>query len=141
LLHLGQSVDFVVSIAFLRSPVLAILAIGRVFLLWKLSLHTRAGVLARLRRRGSAKDLCSECWEAAGLAALVYQERECVRCLASGLRIRSHFGWPFGTRKHGEPPQGFRCAPPGLPSTAPLRSIFCVGSKGPPTVRGTTLEP
>jgi hypothetical protein len=33
LLHFGQSVDFVVSITFLRSPVLAILAIGRVFLL------------------------------------------------------------------------------------------------------------
>jgi hypothetical protein len=28
LLHFGQSVDFVVSITFLRSPVLAILAIG-----------------------------------------------------------------------------------------------------------------
>jgi hypothetical protein len=28
LLHLGQSVDFVVSITFWRSPVLAILAIG-----------------------------------------------------------------------------------------------------------------
>jgi hypothetical protein len=33
LLHLGQSVDFVVSIIFLRSPVFAILAIGSVFLL------------------------------------------------------------------------------------------------------------
>jgi hypothetical protein len=42
LLHLGQSVDFVVSITFLRSPVLAILAIGRVFLLLWVSLRTRA---------------------------------------------------------------------------------------------------
>ena len=33
LLHLGQSVDFVVSITFLRSPVFAILAIGWVDLL------------------------------------------------------------------------------------------------------------
>jgi hypothetical protein len=33
LLHLGQSVDFVVSITFLRSPVFAIFAIGGVFLL------------------------------------------------------------------------------------------------------------
>jgi hypothetical protein len=41
LLHLGQSVDFVVSITFLRSPVFAILAMGRVFLLLGLSLHTR----------------------------------------------------------------------------------------------------
>jgi hypothetical protein len=42
LLHLGQSVDFVVSITFLRSPVFAILAIGGVFLLLGLSLHTSA---------------------------------------------------------------------------------------------------
>src|ERR1035437_9719821 len=42
LLHLGQSVDFVVSITFLRSPVFAILAIGWVFLLlWGVSAHTR----------------------------------------------------------------------------------------------------
>src|ERR1035441_10228868 len=42
LLHLGQSVDFVVSITFLRSPVLAILAIGRVVLLLQcVSAHTR----------------------------------------------------------------------------------------------------
>jgi hypothetical protein len=42
LLHLGQSVDFVVSISFLRSPVFAILAILGVFLLLRLSLHTSA---------------------------------------------------------------------------------------------------
>jgi hypothetical protein len=41
-LHFGQSVDFVVSIIFLRSPVFAILAIGRVFLLLGLSLRTFA---------------------------------------------------------------------------------------------------
>jgi hypothetical protein len=42
LLHLGQSVDFVVSITFLRSPVLAILAIDSVFLLLGgVSAHTR----------------------------------------------------------------------------------------------------
>jgi hypothetical protein len=41
LLHLGQSVDFVVSISFLRSPVFAILAIGGVFLLFGIvSAHT-----------------------------------------------------------------------------------------------------
>src|ERR1035437_5336850 len=40
-LHLGQSVDFVVSISFLRSPVFAIFAMGRVFLLLGVSLHTR----------------------------------------------------------------------------------------------------
>src|SRR5208337_5241653 len=40
--HLGQSVDFVVSITFLRSPVLAILAMGRGFLLLRVSLHTSA---------------------------------------------------------------------------------------------------
>src|ERR1700689_179467 len=42
LLHLGQSVGFVVSSSFLRSPVFAILAIGGVFLLLGLSLHTSA---------------------------------------------------------------------------------------------------
>src|SRR5277367_1859094 len=42
LLHFGQSVDFVVSITFLRSPVFAILAMGSVFLLVGLSRHARA---------------------------------------------------------------------------------------------------
>jgi hypothetical protein len=42
LLHFGQSVDFVVSITFLRSPVFAIFAMIRVFLLLGLSLHTVA---------------------------------------------------------------------------------------------------
>ena len=48
----GQSVDFVVSITFLRSPVFAILAIGGVFLLLGVvSAHTRK-ICARLQRRG-----------------------------------------------------------------------------------------
>ena len=54
--HLGQSVDFVVSITFLRSPVLAILAMGEGFLLLEVSLHASAtadgfngAVLARLQ--------------------------------------------------------------------------------------------
>jgi hypothetical protein len=42
--HFGQSVDFVVSITFLRSPVFAIFAMGSVFLLVGLSLHTRTGI-------------------------------------------------------------------------------------------------
>jgi hypothetical protein len=42
LLHFGQSVDFVVSIIFLRSPVFAILAIGGVVLLLGLSLRASA---------------------------------------------------------------------------------------------------
>src|SRR5208283_140460 len=51
LLHLGQSVDFVVSITFLRSPVFAIFAIGWVFLLQGgVSAHIRRG--GRLQRRG-----------------------------------------------------------------------------------------
>jgi hypothetical protein len=41
-LHLGQSVDFVVSISFLRSPVFAIFAMCRVFLLQGVSLHSSA---------------------------------------------------------------------------------------------------
>lgn len=44
LLHLGQSVDLVVSISFLRSPVFAIFAMGLVVLLVGLSLHTRARI-------------------------------------------------------------------------------------------------
>src|SRR5579863_6256549 len=60
LLHLGQSVDFVVSITFLRSPVFATLAIGRVFLLLGLSLHTRASC-ARLQRRGHLLPLIATC--------------------------------------------------------------------------------
>ena len=51
LLHLGQSVDFVVSITFLRSPVFAILAIcGVVLLVVSVSAHIRLG--GRLQRRG-----------------------------------------------------------------------------------------
>jgi len=57
LLHLGQSVDFVVSITFLRSPVFAILAIcGVVLLMVGVSAHTRKGC-ARLQRRGLWLDL------------------------------------------------------------------------------------
>jgi hypothetical protein len=41
LLHLGQSVDFVVSLIFLRSPVFAILAIGGGSLLLIVSAHIR----------------------------------------------------------------------------------------------------
>lgn len=42
LLHLGQSVDFVVSITFLRSPVFAIFAMPGVVLLLEVSLLTQA---------------------------------------------------------------------------------------------------
>ena len=53
LLHLGQSVDFVVSIIFLRSPVFAIFAMFLWFSFVSLSgAHARA-VLKRLRQRGS----------------------------------------------------------------------------------------
>ena len=65
LLHLGQSVDFVVSITFLRSPVFAILAICRVFLLLGLSLHTSARS-GRLQRRG--RELASNRKEIAWLS-------------------------------------------------------------------------
>jgi hypothetical protein len=44
LLHLGQSVDFVVSMTFLRSPVFAIFAIAWEFSLWTVSAH--AGQMA-----------------------------------------------------------------------------------------------
>jgi hypothetical protein len=66
LLHLGQSVDFVVSMTFLRSPVFAIFAIAGVFLLDEVSLlwrfrqflkslsHTQSHC-ARLRRRGPSR--------------------------------------------------------------------------------------
>jgi len=55
LLHLGQSVDFVVSMTFLRSPVFAILAIRGVFLLFGVvSAHIhlrRTASTARLSRQ------------------------------------------------------------------------------------------
>src|ERR1035438_8755342 len=60
LLHFGQSVDFVVSIIFLRSPVFAILAIGRVFLLLWLSLRTRAKLWHAASTARSWANLCSQ---------------------------------------------------------------------------------
>src|ERR1035437_3404738 len=66
LLHLGQSVDFVVSISFLRSPVLAILAIGRVFLLlWGVSAHTRSSTARGFNGAAARRPL-----QTAGLASL-----------------------------------------------------------------------
>jgi hypothetical protein len=63
---LGQSVDFVVSITFLRSPVFAILAIGAVFLLHRVSLHTRAKISAR-GFNGRGHSLASRLqWDCAG---------------------------------------------------------------------------
>ena len=55
LLHFGQSVDFVVSIAFLRSPVFAILAISDVSPSVIVSAHTR--LRTRLQRRGRLPQL------------------------------------------------------------------------------------
>jgi hypothetical protein len=61
--HLGQSVDFVVSIIFLRSPVLAILAmVSGDSPSWNVSAHTgnrmargfNGAVLVRLLRQESA---------------------------------------------------------------------------------------
>ena len=66
LLHLGQSVDFVVSITFLRSPVFAIFAMGRVFLLREVSLLARA--LESARGFDGAVSNSSECQEDARLA-------------------------------------------------------------------------
>jgi hypothetical protein len=66
LLHLGQSVDFVVSITFLRSPVLAILAIAWEFLLRKVSLLARAN---QLRAASTARSKsCLRCPEEGRLA-------------------------------------------------------------------------
>ena len=52
LLHLGQSVDFVVSITFLRSPVLAILAIAWVFSFVECLCSHAQTICARLQLRG-----------------------------------------------------------------------------------------
>ena len=88
--HLGQSVDFVVSITFLRSPVFAIFAIGRVFLLRWVSLHSRATECARLQRRGHVQPFNAmelrvkrDCAEGAGLAVFSLQES----------RRTLQFGW------------------------------------------------
>jgi hypothetical protein len=91
LLHFGQSVDFVVSITFLRSPVFAIFAIIRVFLLLGLSLHTVAcsGVTSdrsspmgwisgRLQRRGYKLASCHKGiagWRKAELAPSILQQK------------------------------------------------------------------
>src|SRR5271165_3276464 len=61
LLHFGQSVDFVVSITFLRSPVFATLAIVRVFLLLGVSLHTRAKPLRAASTSRSHPPLQRDC--------------------------------------------------------------------------------
>src|ERR1700682_4625763 len=55
LLHLGQSVDLVVSITFWRSPVFAIFAMGCLVLLLGLSLHTRTETVAA----STARSCCS----------------------------------------------------------------------------------
>ena len=70
LLHFGQSVDFVVSITFLRSPVFAIFAIGRVFLLQRGCLCTHAQWLARGFNGAvmCCPSLQWNCLEGAGLA-------------------------------------------------------------------------
>src|ERR1700759_188974 len=65
LLHLGQSVDFVVSITFLRSPVLAILAIGAMILLFECLGLTRRGV----RTDDSLPHLRIEIWGTHGICA------------------------------------------------------------------------
>src|ERR1700677_2715925 len=76
LLHLGQSVDFVVSISFLRSPVFAILAIGGVSPLGVGSAHAclAAGGFngAVLRSRAELTLFCGRDFACrrAGLAAL-----------------------------------------------------------------------
>jgi hypothetical protein len=83
LLHLGQSVDFVVSITFLRSPVLAILAIAWVFLLRRVSLLTRA---KSLRAASTARSkTCLRCPEEARLAVLSLPEQEGRRHWGGGL--------------------------------------------------------
>src|SRR5579862_2915608 len=89
LLHLGQSVDFVVSITFLRSPVFAIFAMVRVFLLRGVSLHSRATDYARLQRRGHLLPYIE--MEGAGLALSILHESHC----DSGRLVRcaGQFGW------------------------------------------------
>src|ERR1017187_221898 len=88
LLHLGQSVDFVVSITFLRSPVFAIFAMGRVFLLRGVSLHTSAGADGFNGAVMSYLSTQLDCMEGAGLAG-----------------FSLHEGWAFGVfgRPSGAP--------------------------------------
>src|SRR5215831_5047817 len=61
LLHFGQSVDFVVSIAFLRSPVLAILAMRGCFSFRKCLCTHAQTCCTRLQRRGRYQ-LLLELW-------------------------------------------------------------------------------
>ena len=63
LLHLGQSVDFVVSITFLRSPVFAIFAICWVFLLRGCLCTHPPGRTASTARSGAASHRDSIAWK------------------------------------------------------------------------------
>src|ERR1035441_7523481 len=72
--HLGQSVDFVVSITFLRSPAFAIFAMCRVFLLHGVSLHSCAVADAVNGPYICSRAKQGNCLKGAGLA--VYSLRE-----------------------------------------------------------------
>jgi hypothetical protein len=76
LLHFGQSVDFVVSITFLRSPVLAILAMVLCFSFVGVSLLTRATGLpaASTTRSCTHLMLTIVCQKKAGLARFSLQQ-------------------------------------------------------------------
>jgi hypothetical protein len=73
--HFGQSVDFVVSMIFLRSAVFAILAIGEGFLLFGVSARTCKQLHAASTVRPPLAlplQTVHTCAEKAGLALLVY---------------------------------------------------------------------
>src|SRR5512146_1679218 len=88
--HLGQSVDFVVSITFLRSPVLAIFAMGRVFLLLGgVSALTRNAMRAASTARSCAALQCNEiARKARDSLRLVYMNP------AGGFSSAAWFRWP-----------------------------------------------
>src|SRR5260370_9955388 len=86
LLHLGQSVDFVVSITFWRSPVFAIFAMGWLVLLLGLSLHTRTRLVAASTARSVAL-VCRKERSGAGLALSSLQQ---ARLFLARPRCRCH---------------------------------------------------
>src|SRR5579859_4361065 len=86
LLHLGQSVDFVVSITFLRSPVFAIFAMCRVVLL--------RGCLCTQSPRRPASTARS--WAAFGCNWIAWKERDSLGSVYMK-------GWVFGVRVFGRP--------------------------------------
>src|ERR1017187_7956599 len=88
--HLGQSVDFVVSITFLRSPVFAIFAMCRVFLLQGCLCHSSAGADGFNGAVMSCLPTQLNCLEGAGLAPFSLHEAADTGSVGSSVSLKAH---------------------------------------------------